>query len=120
MNENINGGTNEAILPALSGTYSLKFRDLGGRFSETEAKVELALPEMVDELLVKSQREQTSFSGTKTNVTVSSGALQLSDPASNLTGTYEFGICFRFWGCLSKHKIKKTYNKRRFFCFRFI
>lgn len=61
LNENINGATNEAILPALSGTYSLKFRDLGGRFSETEAKVELALPEMVDELLVKKSERANIF-----------------------------------------------------------
>ena len=94
LNENINGSTNEAILPALTGTYSLKFRDLGGRLSTTEAKVELTLPEIQDELLIKSQREQTSFSGQKTNVSVVSNALQLTNPANNLTGTYEFAAVF--------------------------
>jgi len=94
LNENINGATNEAILPALTGTYSLKFRDLGGRLSTTEAKVELSLPEIQDELLIKSQREQTAFSGTKTNVSVVSNALQLTNPANNLTGTYEFASVF--------------------------
>ena len=107
LNENINGSTNEAILPALSGTYSLKFRDLGGRFSATEAKIELALPEMVDELLVKSQREQTAFSGNQTNVTVSSGALQLSDPASNLTGTYEFASVLDFTHVYQNIRLKR-------------
>ena len=107
LNENINGATNEAILPALTGTYSLKFRDLGGRFSVTEAKVELALPEMADELLVKSQREQTSFSGNKTNVTVSSGTLQLSDPASNLTGTYEFASTLDFTHVYQNIRLKR-------------
>ena len=115
LNENINGSTNEAILPALSGTYSLKFRDLGGRFSATEAKVELALPEMVDELLVKSQREQTSFSGTKTNVTVSSGALQLSDPASNLTGTYEFASVLDFAAVYQNIRLKRHVISEGFF-----
>ena len=115
LNENINGATNEAILPALSGTYSLKFRDLGGRFSTTEAKVELALPEMVDELLVKSQREQTSFSGTKTNVTVSSGALQLSDPASNLTGTYEFASVLDFAAVYQNIRLKRHIISEGFF-----
>ncbi len=115
LNENINGATNEAILPALSGTYSLKFRDLGGRFSATEAKVELALPEMVDELLVKSQREQTSFSGTKTNVTVSSGALQLSDPASNLTGTYEFASVLDFAAVYQNIRLKRHIISEGFF-----
>jgi len=115
LNENINGATNEAILPALTGTYSLKFRDLGGRFSATEAKVELALPEMVDELLVKSQREQTSFSGTKTNVTVSSGALQLSDPASNLTGTYEFASTLDFTHVYQNIRLKRHIISEGFF-----
>ena len=115
LNENINGATNEAIFPALSGTYSLKFRDLGGRFSTTEAKVELALPEMVDELLVKSQREQTSFSGTKTNVTVSSGALQLSDPASNLTGTYEFASVLDFTHVYQNIRLKRHIISEGFF-----
>ena len=115
LNENINGATNEAILPALSGTYSLKFRDLGGRFSTTEAKVELALPEMVDELLVKSQREQTSFSGTKTNVTVSSGTLQLSDPSSNLTGTYEFASVLDFGAVYQNIRLKRHIISEGFF-----
>ena len=115
LNENINGATNEAILPALSGTYSLKFRDLGGRFSATEAKVELALPEMVDELLVKSQREQTSFSGNRTNVTVSSGALQLSDPASNLTGTYEFASVLDFEAVYQNIRLKRHIISEGFF-----
>ena len=115
LNENINGATNEAILPALSGTYSLKFKDLGGRFSTTEAKVELALPEMVDELLVKSQREQTGFSGNKTNVTVSSGALQLSDPASNLTGTYEFASTLDFAAVYQNIRLKRHIISEGFF-----
>jgi len=115
LNENINGSTNEIILPALTGTYSLKFRDLGGRLSTTEAKVELALPEMADELLVISQREQTAFSGTKTNVTVSSGALQLTDPASNLTGSYEFASVLDFGAVFQNVRLKRHVKSEGFF-----
>ena len=115
LNENINGSTNEIILPALTGTYSLKFRDLGGRLSATEAKVELALPEMQDELLVISQREQTSFSGTKTNVTVSSGALQLTNPASNLTGSYEFASVLDFGAVFQNIRLKRHLKVEGFF-----
>ena len=115
LNENINGSTNEIILPALTGTYSLKFRDLGGRLSATEAKVELALPEMQDELLVLSQREQTSFSGTKTNVTVSSGALQLTNPASNLTGSYEFASVLDFGAVFQNIRLKRHLKVEGFF-----
>ena len=115
LNENISGATNEAILPALTGTYSLKFRDLGGRFSATEAKIELALPEMADELLVKSQREQTSFSGNKTNVSVVSNALQLTDPASNLTGTYEFASVLDFGAVYQNIRLKRHIISQGFF-----
>ena len=115
LNENINGSTNEIILPALTGTYSLKFRDLGGRLSATEAKVELALPEMADELQVISQREQTAFSGTKTNVTVSSNALQLTDPASNLTGSYEFASVLDFGAVFQNIRLKRHLKVEGFF-----
>jgi predicted phage tail protein len=112
--ENINGATNEVILPALGGTYSLKFRDLGGRLSVTEAKVELALPEMADELLVKSQREQSAFSGNKTNVSVVSGALQLTDPSANLTGTYEFASVLDFGSVFTNIRLKRHIKSEGF------
>ena len=115
LNENISGATNEIILPALTGTYSLKFRDLGDRLSETEAKVELELPEMTDELLVLSQREQSAFSGTKTNVTVSSGALQLTNPASNLTGSYEFASVLDFGAVFQNIRLKRHTKIEGFF-----
>ena len=63
---------------------------MASNLSANEAKVEFALPETEDELVIKQQREQTAFSGTKTNVSVVSGALQLTNPTSNLTGTYDF------------------------------
>lgn len=115
LNTNINGSTTEIILPALTGTYSLKFRDLGSRLSETEAKVELALPEMSDELLVLSQRENPNFSGTKTNLSVTSNVLQLSDPSTNLTGSYEFNSVLDFDAVyqnirLKRHIISEGFN----------
>ena len=115
LNENINGSTNEAILPALTGTYSLKFADVGGRVSATEAKVELQLPEMEDELLVKSQREQTSFSGNKTNLSVVSNVLQLTNPASNLTGSYEFASVLDFAAVFQNIRLKRHIVSEGFF-----
>ena len=85
-----NGNTTEVVVPALAGTYSIKFEDLASNLSANEAKVEFALPETEDELVIKQQREQTAFSGTKTNVSVVSGALQLTNPTNNLSGTYDF------------------------------
>ena len=118
--ENINGATNEAILPALTGTYSLKFIDLGGRLSVTEAKVELALPEMADELQLKNAsgndfREQSAFSGTKTNVSVVSGALQLTDPSANLTGSYEFASVLDFGSVFTNVRLKRHIQSEGFF-----
>ena len=115
LNENISGGTNEIILPALTGTYSLKFRDVGSRVSATEAKVELALPEMADELLIKSQREQTAFSGTKTNLSVVSDALQLSDPATSLTGSYNFANTFDLGAVFTNLRLKRHIKSVGFF-----
>ncbi len=85
-----NGNTTEVVVPALAGTYTMKFEDLAGNLSAAAAKIEFALPETEDELLVKQQREQTSFSGTKTNLDVSGGALKLANPATQLSGTYDF------------------------------
>ena len=119
LNENINGATNEAILPALSGTYSLKFKDLGGRFSATEAKVELALPEMEDQLQLKNAsgndfREQTAFNGTKTNVSIDSGTLKLDNPATSLTGTYEFESVLDFTHVYQNIRLKRHIKSEGF------
>ena len=115
LNENIAGGTNEIILPALTGTYSLKFRDVGNRVSATEAKVELSLPEMADELLILSQREQTAFSGTKTNLSVVSNALQLTNPAANLTGSYNFASVLDLGSVFTNLRLKRHIKSEGFF-----
>ena len=91
-----NGNTTEVVVPALTGTYSIKFEDLAGNLSENEAKVEFALPETEDEIRLKKLsagqlvdfREQTAFSGTRTRTSVASGALQLATPTETVTGTY--------------------------------
>ena len=88
--ESLSGGSTEAIVPAKSGEYVLKFRDLGGRFSESDTSVILTIPTLREELALPAIREQTAFSGTKTNTTVASNNLKLTDPASNATGSYSF------------------------------
>jgi len=107
LNENIPGASNEAILPALQGTYSLKFKDVDEKLSATEAKVELSLPEMSDEVLILSQREQTGFSGNKTNLSVVSNALQLTNPATSLTGSYNFASAFDLQGVFTNIRLKR-------------
>ena len=91
--EALAGNTTEAVVPSLDGEYILKFRDDQGNFSTGETSVILDLPDLIDSQQILSDREDTDstpFGGTKTNVAVSAGALQLTDPSGNLTGTYDF------------------------------
>jgi len=88
--EALSGISTEAIVPAKAGEYVLKFRDLGGRFSSGEASVILTVPTLREQLALPTIREQTAFSGTKTNVQVTSNNLTLTNPASNATGSYTF------------------------------
>ena len=94
--EALAGNTTEAVVPSLDGEYILKFRDDQGNFSQGETSVILDLPDLIDAQQILSDREDigdssaAAFSGTKTNVSVVADALQLTDPAANLTGTYDF------------------------------
>ena len=88
------GSSTEAVVPALEGEYILKFQDDGGRFSDGETSVIVDMADEFNILNILSQREDTlgsPFSGTKTNVQiVNSNTLQLTNPSTNSTGTYEF------------------------------
>ena len=106
------GNTTDAVVPALEGEYILKFQDDGGRFSLGETSVIMDLPDLIDSQTVLTQREDllsTPFSGTKSNTTFSSSAsaLQLTNPASNATGTYEFASIVDLGGVFSLN-LKRT------------
>jgi len=106
------GNTTDAVVPALEGEYILKFQDDGGRFSQGETSIIMDLPDLTDAQRVLTQREDllgTPFSGTKSNTTFSNSAsaLQLSNPASNATGTYEFASVFDLGGVFSLN-LKRT------------
>ena len=93
--EAVAGNTTEVIVPALAGTYLLKFQDDGGRFSANPASVALSLVDILDSITVKTDREDTDgtpYNGTKTNLTFDStlGGLKLTDPTANASGTYDF------------------------------
>ena len=93
--EAVAGNATEVLVPALAGTYLLKFQDDGGRFSDNAANVALSLVDLVDSIVVKEDREDTDgtpYNGTKSNVEYNStrGGLILTDPATNATGTYDF------------------------------
>ena len=102
--EALAGNTTEAVVPSLDGEYILKFRDDQGNFSTGETSVILDLPDLIDSQQILADREDTDstpFGGTKTNCTVASGALQLTDPSSNLTATYDFANTLDLGGVFS-------------------
>ncbi len=98
------GNSTLAVVPALEGEYILKFQDDGGRFSQSETSVIVDLPDLIDDQQILTDREDTdpsAFGGTKTNVSVTAGALQLTNPATNLTGTYDFATTVDLEGVFS-------------------
>ncbi len=91
--EALAGNTTEAVVPSIEGEYILKFRDDQGIFSQGETSIILDEPDLIDSQQIFEDREDTdptAFGGAKSNVSISGGALQLSDPSQNLTGTYTF------------------------------
>ena len=91
--EALAGNTTEAVVPSIEGEYILKFRDDQGIFSQGETSIILDAPDLIDSQQIFEDREDTdptAFGGDKSNVTISGSALQLSNPSTNLTGTYTF------------------------------
>ncbi len=93
--EAVAGNSTEVICAALPGTYLLKFQDDGGRFSVNPASVSLSIVDILDSIVVKTDREDTDstpYNGTKSNVVFDStlGGLKLTDPTANNSGTYDF------------------------------
>jgi len=91
--EALAGNTTEAVCPSIEGEYILKFRDDQGNFSTGETSVILDLPDLIDSQKVFEDREDTdptAFGGSKTNLSVVGGGLELTNPSANLTGSYDF------------------------------
>ena len=97
--EAVAGSNNSVIAPALPGTYLVKFQDDGGNFSAQEAKAELNLVDIIDSIVVKTDREDTDsppFNNTTSSLFTNTvydatkGGLTLTNPATNATGTYDF------------------------------
>jgi len=82
------GNSTEALVPAITGEYILKFQDDGGRFSAGEASVVVNIPEVSDKLLVQTRREDLDspkFQGAKVNT-----AFDATTNSLNLTGAGQF------------------------------
>ena len=88
--EAVSGATTEVTVPALVGTYVLKYTDDSGNFSVNDATVTVSIPSQLTELVILQQRENPSFSGTKSNTTVANNKLKLQNLTATSSGTYEF------------------------------
>ena len=94
------GNSTEAIVPAITGEYILKFQDDGGRFSAGEASVVVNIPEVTDALLVQTRREDLDspkFQGAKVNTAFDAptnslnliGVGQFDDIGGSIAGTFD-------------------------------
>jgi len=113
--EAVAGNATEVIVPALAGTYLLKFQDDGGRFSTTAASVNLSLVDIVDSITVKTDREDndsppfnnttsslfsnTQYDSTKGGLILSN--ISITSPATKATGTYTFADILDLEGTFS-------------------
>ncbi len=82
------GIATNVVLPLLPGSYLVKAVDSTGNESTTAAVVSTELADLLAMNVVVTDTEHPSFSGTKTNMQVSSGVLQLT--SGSTTGTYTF------------------------------
>nr|BAR30137.1 phage-related protein tail component-like protein [uncultured Mediterranean phage uvMED] len=115
--EAVAGNSTDVIVPSLEGEYILKFRDDGGRFSLGETSVIIDMPDIIDTQAIFTDREDTGgspFGGTKTNTTLASGALKLTDPATNATGEYAFASILDLGGVFSLN-LKRHFQSIGFF-----
>ena len=71
------GGATSAVVPLMTGTYMAKFRDSTGHWSAAAATWEATQGMVTGWTIADSVTEDPGFAGTKTDVEVSGGALQL-------------------------------------------
>ena len=115
--EAVAGNSTDVVVPSLEGEYILKFRDDQGLFSLGETSVIIDLPDLIDNQVVFTDREDTDgtpFNGTKTNTTVLNGALKLTNPATNLTGEYDFATILDLGNVFSVN-LKRHFQSIGFF-----
>ena len=86
---------NSVTVPARSGTYTIRAYDKLGNNSGAYTSIVVPAEDLEDFTNTNSQAEHASFSGSKTNVAVTSSNLRLvtttnATPSSPATGTYDF------------------------------
>jgi len=98
--EAVPGNSTEAVVPAITGEYILKFQDDGGRFSSGEGSAVVTIADTSTSLLVQTRREDLDtpkFQGVKVNTAVdeATDALNLAgvglfdDIGGSIAGTFD-------------------------------
>ena len=91
------GNSTEVLVPALAGTYLLKFQDDGGRFSRQATSTTLSLVEILDSITIKTDREDndtppfnntTSSLFNNTQYDSTKGGLIIQNPSLTINGIY--------------------------------
>jgi hypothetical protein len=86
--EKVSRPATSITVPARVGTYLIKAIDKLGNFSINETIIATNVATIGNFNAVATQSEHPTFSGTKTNITLSDNAVRLTDLTSD--GTYEF------------------------------
>lgn len=85
------GNTTQVSTPLISGTYLIKAVDTLGNESENAQTLQISIPNIVNLNTVLTAQEDTTFTGTKLDMLVTDGILQLSGTTlfDDLTGFFD-------------------------------
>ena len=86
--EPVNGDATQALVPSRTGTYVIKFIDSSGIFSANYVSITADQASVIPYPNLTTAQEDNTFTGTKTNCVVASGALNLT--TGQIDGTYIF------------------------------
>jgi predicted phage tail protein len=117
IHSDLTGTAKEAYADLKGGTYLAKFVDSGGRVSVGTASVEFTKPDLGNLINVNTQTEDTSFSGTKTDLVVESNELLNAADGSNYktSGTYLFNNNPIDLGAVFNVQLESTLKVRSFY-----
>ena len=79
----VHGSQTSVILPTVTGEYLIKYQDQTLIQSENTASVIVSAPDLVDRDLIGTIKENTTFGGVKTALTVNSSGMEINQSASN-------------------------------------
>ena len=79
----VHGSQTTFTVPAITGEYLIKYQDQTLIQSTNSVSALISTPDLVDQLLLGTLKENTAFSGVKTALTANSSGLEINQSASN-------------------------------------